>query len=180
MYRCHITVAWLLGKCFLTDSSVRHGQDWKYHFLISSIYVDGIGLNADAWGYFIRSGKFDVWQKLLDCLVGSKCKSCLLDRFCGSGGTKFLFGGLSVLVGYCTLPCYVDTLFVKTASNPASHIFPIEIREMCDNPGRKCTSLPSAVNCGIASVHTVVDGSWLPHVDETYIMCPQLCAFLWG
>ena len=64
----------------VASSDVRSLQDWKYELLIGSIHVDGKGLNDSEYRYWIRCGKFDVWTKLLTCLVGSMYRSCFLTR----------------------------------------------------------------------------------------------------
>ena len=51
------------------------------------------------------------------------------------------------------------------------------MREMWDNPGSKCTSIPSVDNYVSVSVHAVIDVSRLPHADDTYILCPHLFVF---
>ena len=53
---------------------------------------------------------------------------------------------------------------------PASHNFPISMRELCDRPGSKFPSLPLAGNLGNDNVHYMFDGILLLHADEINIV----------
>ena len=64
---------------FKNDSAVRPGQDWKYLF-IDYVHVDGTGMNYSSQRYLIRSGKFDICNTWLSCLVGSTWRSWLWDH----------------------------------------------------------------------------------------------------
>ena len=56
------------------------------------------------------------------------------------------------------------------ALKPASHNFTIEMRDMCERPGNKCASIPLSDSWGNDSVHTVFDGSLLPHAEKNRIV----------
>ena len=96
-----IVVAWLFGKFFWTDSSVRTVYDCKYHFLVDSIQFYLTGLKADAWKYLIRSSRFFVWTTLFTCLVISTWRFFFLLFCCEGGDAKAQFDGLYILLGYC-------------------------------------------------------------------------------
>ena len=54
------------------------------------------------------------------------------------------------------------------------------MRKLCKRPGIKFADLPLTGNWGNSSVYAVFGGSLLPHADESKIMEPCLCVFLWG
>ena len=58
----------------------------------------------------------------------------------------------------------------KIYLHPASQNFPIDMRELCETPESKCSSIPLDDKWGNASVHCVFDGSLFPHADETKIV----------
>ena len=66
-------------SAFKTASVVSPDQDCKYPFVVDSIHVGRTGMNAAAWRYWIVSVSIDILPTLLDRLVGSICRSCLLD-----------------------------------------------------------------------------------------------------
>ena len=100
--------------------------------------------------------------------------------WCVVGSAKVLFSGLSILVRYFTPSFFMLTYCLsKIASHPVLHRFPLEMRELCGNPGIGCAFLTTAFKCGSSSVKSVVYDSWLPYADETYIVWPFLCSFQW-
>ena len=158
-YRPPITVSWLYAKCFLTTSAVRPSQDWKYHFLIDYIHVHVTGQNDTVCSYFIRYVRFDVWPKLLVCLVTSTGRSCLLAILLWSGRRQSN-------VWWYLHPCKIlqpllvilTFLLSKTATHSVLHSFPIEISDLYDNSSSKWYSLTFDGKCGSFSVNDVVDG----------------------
>lgn len=78
-------VAWLLGKCFCTDTAMSTGKYWKYSFFLADIHVNVSGMNNSAWKYLIKSCRFYVWFILFSYLVGSTWRICLLGYMLCSG-----------------------------------------------------------------------------------------------
>ena len=58
----------------------------------------------------------------------------------------------------------------KITLNPESHEFPIELIELCNRPGSKCTSLPLADIFINASVHAVFDCRLLSYANERFFL----------
>ena len=63
----------------------------------------------------------------------------------------------------------------KVALHPASNNFPIDMKVLREWPGSKCTSIVLSGNLSNSSVQNVLDGTLLPHADETKIVRPRLC-----
>ena len=53
-------------------------------------------------------------------------------------------------------------VYVKTALNPVSHNFPMDISELCVSPDMICPSLDVSGSCGNANVHYLVDINFPP------------------
>ena len=56
------------------------------------------------------------------------------------------------------------------ALHPALRNFSIEIRELCESPGNKFTSINSDGNWGNANVHALFYGSLLPYANKNKIL----------
>ena len=54
--------------------------------------------------------------------------------------------------------------------NPVLHNIPIEIIYPCERPGIKFASLLLYVDWVNDTLHAVIDGSFLPHAEETKIV----------
>ena len=60
----------------------------------------------------------------------------------------------------------------KRASHPASQSFPMDISELCVNPGKRCAGRAAAGSCGMSNSHaTLFECSWLPSGSPTIIVC---------
>ena len=58
-FKCPCAVAADFGKYFRTSLDVNPGHDWNNPLLVSSIHVDGTGLNAASCRYCIIYGSND-------------------------------------------------------------------------------------------------------------------------
>ena len=66
-FNCPCAVTTDFGKYLSTNLDVNPGHDWNNPLSMSSIHVEGTGLNAAACRYCISSGIDDVWCALFLC-----------------------------------------------------------------------------------------------------------------
>ena len=132
---------------------MRPGRDCKYHFLISDIQVYFTALRAAVWRYLIRSGKFVVWPTLFTFLVGSTWRFCFrVCWLCRGWRQSQVWWSLHNLRVLFTLLTILTVFSLNINLHPASHIFTIDMRGLCERPGSKCFSLPLAKSWGNARV----------------------------